>query len=296
MGEDLAAIVVSYNTRDLTLRCLRALLESGEDVAEILVVDNGSQDGSVGALQGINPKVRVLEMGANRGFGAANNIGMRASSAKYFALVNSDAFVDPVALGKLKRHLQTDPKMGIIGPDLRNADGSAQVSRFPFPTPARAWAENLGFASVWKRVCAMGSEETCPRSWQWLSGACVVLRREVFEQTGGFDETFFLYSEETDWQWRIHQMGWSIGWDSQARVTHLGGGSGGTQSEFAREHFFRGVDRYFWKHHGRMGFLQLRAAMVVGCLLRQLIAVFYSKNDRVSDGWLLRRQLTQRFV
>lgn len=296
MGEDLAAIVVSYNTRDLTLRCVLALLESGEDLAEIIVVDNGSQDGSKDALEGIHPKVRILAFGANRGFGAANNAGMRASSAKYFALVNSDAFVDPVALRKLKQHLQTHPNVGMVGPDLRNADGSAQVSRFPFPTPARAWAENLGLAKLWKRVRVMGSEEICARSWQWLSGACLVLRREVFEQTAGFDETFFLYSEETDWQWRIRQMGWSIGWDSEARVTHLGGSSGGTQSEFAREHFFRGVDRYFWKHHGRIGFFQLRAAMVVGCLLRQWVPVFYSRQDRVSDGWLLRRQLTQRFV
>jgi N-acetylglucosaminyl-diphospho-decaprenol L-rhamnosyltransferase len=292
--ECLAAIVVSFNTRELTLRCMRALLAEPDAVDEIWVVDNASSDGSPEALQNLHPKIHVLRMDQNVGFGAANNAAMRASKASVFALVNSDAFLEPSALGLLREHLRRNPGTGVVGPDLRNADGSPQVSRFRFPTPLSAWMENAGLDALWRLLRGSVLKTAPPSAWEWLSGACLLVRREVFEQTGGFDEAFFLYSEETDWQRRIREAGWRIDWVADARAVHLGGASGMDLKAASREHFFRGVDRYFWKHHGRLGWLQLRAAMVLGLSLRGLRAALGVSSPKLLPywRWLLWRQLT----
>ena len=289
----IAAVVVSFNTREMTLRCLRALLDQSPPLDEIWLVDNASVDGSVEAAKALDQKIRVIALPENTGFGAANNLAMRASDAAFFALVNSDAFAEPEALALLREHLESHPEVGMVGPDLRNPDGSPQHSRFPFPSPRRAWLENTGLDRLgrWLRSQVDSQRE---EPWDWLGGACLMLPRRVFEQTGGFDESFFLYAEETDWQRRIRAAGWGVDWVGSARVTHWGGASGGQLSEFAREHFFRGVDRYFWKHHGRMGWLQLRMAMGLGIGLRWMRAGLGVSTDQTWPDWrwLLRRQLT----
>ncbi len=295
MDEAIAAIVVSFNTRALTLRCLETLLAAGDSIAEIVVVDNGSVDGSVEAMEGLSEKVRVIRAGRNLGFGAANNLGMRSTSSRYVALVNSDAFVEPDAMRVLRKHLLSRPQVGVVGPLLLNADGSRQESCFHFPTPGRAWLENSGLLWLGKRihrepVLSAGRVE-------WVSGACLMVRREVIEQVGGFDEAFFLYSEETDWQRRIRNAGWSVEWEPAARVVHLGGASGGIASLVVREYFYSGVDRYFLKHHGVPGVMALRGATFFGALLRGILGVFGGGVLRPGGYtlWLLNRQLTHRF-
>ena len=299
MGEAdaaVAAVVVSFNTRKFTVRCVQALLDSDAPLREILVVDNASSDGSAAAVEALSARVRVIRAGRNLGFGAANNLGMRSSSADYFALVNSDAFVEGCALGRLRDHLLNHPKVGVVGPQLLNEDGSPQESRFYFPTPLRAWWENLGGPRLSAKPPGNPHRESV--RVEWLSGACLMIRRAVWEEVGGFDESFFLYSEETDWQRRIVNAGWEIHWVNAARVMHVGGGSGVGASLGTKEYFYEGVDRYFRKYHGITGVLLLRAAMVVGVLLRwmawKLGAGEGVSRERVASWrWLLTRQLTR---
>jgi len=297
-------IVVSFNTKELTLRCINALY-SEPSVATVCVVDNGSTDGSREALihrsyqQNMaqeGPRLKVECLPENRGFGAANNLGISATGAEFVALINSDAFVLSGALERMCSHLRTHPEVGLVGPRLLNADGSFQESRFHFPSPARAWGENLGLLCLTKFRRPWGLRASNWRSGpvEWLSGACLMVRREVWEQTGGFDEDFFLYSEETDWQVRIRQMGWGIHWVPDAVATHLGGSSGAGQRDAIRECFYESVDRYFLKHYGRFGACSLRCATVVGAALRWVAAALCASSARKkSSAWVFRRQSTR---
>ncbi|HWE03303.1 MAG TPA: glycosyltransferase family 2 protein [Tepidisphaeraceae bacterium] len=272
----LSIIIVSFNTRDMTLDCLQTLYaDLGAVSAEVFIVDNGSIDGSVAAIGRDFPDVRIISNGRNAGFGAANNLAMDVARGKYLLLLNSDAFVEFGAIDALIEFIGQSPRVGVVGPMLLNADGSLQISCFPFPTPVRAWIENLWLAKVLPHTSRLGDY----RKWahdrerfvDWVIGACMLVRREAYEAVGGFDERFFMYSEEADWQRRMRSKGWEIAFTPAARVKHLGGASGAGNPAAFNRHFFDSLDRYELKHHGRIGLLLLRAAMVCGCSIRAVV-------------------------
>ncbi len=293
-------VVVSFNTRDLTVRCVRALRRSKGVNLSLCVVDNASEDGSVEALRRLDPTLEVLALSQNIGFGAANNRGVGDPRFPFVALVNSDAFVTEHTLSALREYLEAHPRVGIVGPRLFNADGSPQPCWFPFPGPLRAWAENLGVCGVLKLLRRSVGRATRPVSARvdWVSGACLMVRGEVWRASRGFDEQFFLYSEETDWQRRVCDLGWEIHGVAEAEATHWGGASGmgsGTGSKGAtREFFWEGVDRYFRVHFGWSGAVCLRAATAVGAALRVTGCVLGCNwNGAVHWGGIARRQCTQ---
>lgn len=289
-------VVVSFNTRELTVRCVRALCESAVSTLEVCVVDNASRDGSVEALRNLDPRVEILQLDQNKGFGAANNRGVGNTRAPFLALVNSDAFVTPETLGVLRDYLMANPRVGIVGPQLLNADGSHQPCWFSFPGPCRAWVENLGLRWVVShlRRWAGVPDPQGDRPVEWVSGACLMARREVWRESRGFDEQFFLYSEETDWQRRVRDLGWEIHGVTRAVATHLGGASGAAASG-TREFFLDGVDRYFLAHHGLAGVFCLRVASALGAALRGAGCALVSDWKR-ARRWasMVHRQCTRR--
>ena len=121
----------------------------------------------------------------------------------------------------------------------------------------------------------------------------MMIRRKVLADTGGFDRAFFLYSEETDWQRRIQNAGWQIHWVPEFEVTHVGGGSGVGAGAAVRERFFEGVDRYFWKHHGKLGVVSLRCATALGAALRWGRELLKPGGLPCVPAWILRRQMTR---
>lgn len=303
---DVCVIIVSFNTCDLTLTCLRHLHAALDGVtSQVIVVDNASQDGSVEAVAERFPQVELVASDRNLGFGAANNVGMRRGAGRYVLLLNSDAFVEPTAIGELIDYLENHPQAAMVGPKLLNADGSTQRSCFRYPTPARAWLENTGIARLFKSRSRLGDY----RNWahdeagavDWAVGACLLVRRQVIDQVGGFDERFFMYAEETDWQKRIRDAGWTIHFTPEARVTHLGGASGASDRAGINAYFFTSLDLYQSKHYGLMGLICFRGAMVVGALLRLPgWAVAYAVRPRCRAkaagrmrryAWLIYRQL-----
>jgi len=296
----MSVVVVSYNTKALTLQCLESLQGDLPAGTEVCVVDNASSDGSVCALkqfaQGVESSVQVICADRNLGFGAANNLGAASTTGEFIALVNSDAFVKAGALEGLRGYLQSTPQAAIAGPRLENADGSFQESRFAFPSPFRAWVENLGLARV-NRFLTRKRPQT-PGPVQWLSGACLMVRRAVWEEAGGFDESFFLYAEETDLQRRIAAMGWEIHWAPDFVVTHIGGSSGLAEREVVRERFFEGADRYILRYHGVSGAWLFRAATVCGAVLRWGWCALRSGRKGKSArrwAWIVRRQILSPF-
>ncbi|MEY5026083.1 MAG: hypothetical protein RLZZ244_1611 [Verrucomicrobiota bacterium] len=308
----LSVIIVSFNTRELTLGCLRHLFPELEHLrsrirSEVWVVDNASADGSAAAIRSEFPEVHLLQNTRNLGFGAANNLALRQAAGQFFLLLNSDAFLRPGAVRALLDYLRRTPRAGAVGPRLANPDGSLQVSCFRFPSPLRAWLENLGLARLlsWHpRIADYHAwAHNSNRIVDFVSGACMLIRREAWQSTGDFDERFFLYSEEADWQRRMHDAGWLIGFTPAAQAVHFGGASGHANPQFINEHFFQSLDRYQHKHHGHNGFFSLRCAMSVGSLARLffwtarlLLPLLASDQRQIArrrlrmHGWLLLRQ------
>lgn len=274
----ISVIIVSYNTREMTLECLETLgarLPTGV-ATETFVVDNGSADGTVAAVRARFPTVTVVENPANTGFGAANNLAMARARGEYLLLLNSDAFPREDAIARLVECLRRHPAAGVVGPRLLNQDGTLQRSCYPFPSPATAWRENLGWGRRWPGRRGQGAPTPDDARWAhdtersvaWVIGACLLVRRQVCAQVGGFDERFFMYQEEADWQKRIRAAGWQVVFTPAAEVVHLAGASGRDEPVRVNRHFFESLDKYMLKHHGTAGFLSVRAAMLAGGSLR----------------------------
>ena len=297
----ISAILVSYNTRELTLRALQALEGASDGLnVETWVVDNGSADDSVAQTRARFPDVNIIEAGENLGFGRANNRAMKRTRGDYFLLVNTDAFLEETALRELLDAANRHPGAAVVAPRVLNADGSHQRSVWPFPTPAHAWSENLGVGWLLRRanpkLRASGSpddEDEIP----WAIGACLLVRRAAYEQIGGFDPQFWMYAEETDWQKRMRENGWQIVFAPPARVTHLGGASGAGNAQVS-DAFYASQDAYTLKHHGRAGLKSARAALGLGQLLRLpffgLRALVKPRDARAHAKLKLARMLVRR--
>jgi N-acetylglucosaminyl-diphospho-decaprenol L-rhamnosyltransferase len=304
----ISIIIVSYNTREMTLDCLRVLYENlGSTEAQVIVVDNASSDGSAAAIQSAFPMVELIENSSNSGFGAANNLAMRQARGRFFLLLNSDAFLRPGALEALRAALESHPKAAAVGPRLLNRDGTLQRSCWRFPSPAQAWIENLGLAALlrgrtrWSDYRRWGHDSE--RVVDFVIGACLLVRREVYEEIGGFDPAFWMYAEETDWQKRMRAAGYEIWFSPLAEVEHWGGASGADNRARINEAFFNSLDTYSRKHHGAAGLVSLRLAMIMGNALRLPLWTGLwllrpsnrsTSREKLRLGWwLLRRQSTR---
>ncbi len=305
-----SAVLVSYNTKELTLVAISHVLRDFEslDSGEIILVDNNSQDGTVVAVKSAYPTVQIVQNHENVGFGKANNQAFALCRGEYVLLVNTDAFVHSGCIRSLTEFLNTHPDVGVVAPRVVNKDGSLQVSVHAFPTPLRCWIENLWLNPFVRNVFNLRDW----RSWAhdetqevpWVIGACMLVRKSIIDSVGGFDERFFMYSEETDWQYRMRKAGWKICFVHAAEVTHLGGASGGTESlnSNTRMAFFESLDYYVQKNHSWFGLLFFRAGMLVGSLLRVILwflilmlrrSLRRQARYKVSHYvWLLRRLLT----
>ena len=300
-----SAIIISFNTCALTLECLTGLHRELDALdSEVWLVDNASTDGTVDAIREGFPDVRIIENQENRGFGAANNQALQQATGDFLLLLNSDAFPRPGAVKAMVHYLRDHPEVGVVGPRLLNADGSLQRSCYRFPSPRRTWLEMLGIVSLFPNHPVVGDyrrwDHAEDRLVDFVSGACMMVRREAFEAVGGFDEQFFMYAEETDWQLRMKRQGWDVAFTSGAEVVHLGGSSGASTMAGINPTFFESGDYYQLKHYGQAGLVIMRLAMVIGCAIRAagwgLIMLVLPSRRRVASqkarlfGWLFIRQ------
>lgn len=269
----LSVVIVSYNTRELTLRCLRSLNNGLGDVpAEVFLVDNGSTDESAPAIEAEFPAVRLIRNERNRGFGAANNQALRLARGEFVLLLNSDAFPEKPAISRLIECAREHPRVAVLGPRLLNEDGTLQPSCYRFPGPLRSVWENLLLAAALPNHPVFGDYRAwahdTEREVDFVSGACWLVRRAAMEEVGFFDEDFFLYAEETDWARRFELKGWKTLFVPGAAVVHRGGGSGGAQPDRVFSEFHRGQERFIRKHFGMSGLMVHRIATVFGAGLR----------------------------
>ena len=228
----ISVIIVNWNTRDLLARALEAVAGSAAALPhEVIVVDNGSTDGSLELLRDRYPAARVIANPHNLGFAAANNQGLAIARGRAYLLLNSDAAPEPAAIPALWAALADRPRAGVVGPRLLNADGTTQSSRRRFPTPAMLLVEStpvgrLRPARRLVRAFHMDDvPDAAPQAVDWLMGACLLVRREAVAAAGPLDDRFFMYAEEVEWQWRIRRAGWEVWYWPAARVLHDGGRS-----------------------------------------------------------------------
>lgn len=277
---DLSLIIVSRNVSGLLDRCLASakadpLWRQGR--MELVVVDNGSQDGSLSMLRDRHPEARVLVNPANRGFAAAANQGIKASVGVWPVVLNPDTVVIDGALSRLLEHAIKNPGVGIIGPRVLNPNGSLQPSRRRFPTYG-----NILFArksplyrilpdNPWSRSYLMADRD--PGSVQEveaLAGVCLLLNRRMLEITGLFDECFFMYLEDIDLCYRARLAGWRVDYVPEARIYHCWGASSRQERAAMEQHHRRSMFRYFCKHH-RPGPIQ-KAYLWAGLTVHSLTA------------------------
>jgi N-acetylglucosaminyl-diphospho-decaprenol L-rhamnosyltransferase len=241
MTPTLAFIIVNYNTRELLAACLGSIYRHTRGVSfEVVVVDNGSSDGSQAMVQQQYADVVLIESGGNIGFGRANNLGFVRSRAPYVMLLNSDALLLEDTGAALVRFLQATPKAGIVGPDVHLLDGTRQPkTRGMLPTARVMLNQNLLLCRLFPRsrfFAGLYVETDWARENRvgWISGVCMVLRREVYEQCGGFDPEIFMYAEDVDLCRRCATLGWETWRISAHAIKHLCGGSTKTEAHVLR--------------------------------------------------------------
>jgi GT2 family glycosyltransferase len=243
---DLSVSIVNTNSRELLLACLDTL---PHDAAEIVVLDNASEDGSADAVRERFPDLRVLARDFRAGFGANHNTVIRATDGRYVYVLNEDTTAADWGFDRIVAYLDANPRVAALGPRLVYPDGRLQDSAWRFPTPL---VSALGLLTVGRLGVKQSGGER-PHAVDWVMGAALVLRREALEEVGLFDEKFFLYSEEVDLQFRLRQAGWEVHYFPGATVVHH-------ESQFSAEiperrinEMWRSRHRYWHKHHGAAG-------------------------------------------
>lgn len=242
MSLDISIIIINWNTRQMLLNCIESLYRFDISARyEILVVDNGSSDGSVEAVRHHFPDVIVIANSSNEGFAAANNRALRVMHGRYALLLNSDTIVKENSLNVLYEFMESHPLIGICGPQLLNSDGSKQTSYGRFPTLMSEFMSK-NFIRLFPRVYHNLYADhgcVCTKPVDFVIGACMMVRREALEQVGLLDEQYFFFYEEIDWCWRMKKAGWHVFYLSEAEVYHLGGGSTRVMSLRARSESWR---------------------------------------------------------
>ncbi len=252
---DLSIVIVNWNTRDLLRDCLASIDAGlGGLAAEVLVVDNASDDGSADMVRREFPEATVIENARNLGFAAGNNVALRRAAGRYIMLLNTDTLVHGDVLSEVVAWMDARPEVGVLGPRVLNADGTVQASCSAFPSLRHLAMQTLGLTRI-ARLDAYrmtGWDRASERRVEVISGAAMVVRRSAMDEVGLLDEAFFFYGEETDWCHRFAKAGWDLVFAPIPAVTHFGGGAVGKLNHRRDVLMTEGTTRLHRKHGGRL--------------------------------------------
>ena len=224
---EVSAVVVNYNTRDDLVDCVRSLRAAG--VAEVVVADNDSHDGSAEALAAADPDARLVRTGGNLGFGRAANRGAAVARGEYLLISNADITVHADAVEALVAAMEKDRRLAVVGPLIVNTDDTVYPSPRVFPRLRDAAGHAfLGLVlprnRFTRRYRLLDIDRSVPSSdVDWVSGSCFLARRVAWDALGGFDEAYFMYAEDVDLCRRAKDAGWRVGFEPAARVVHVQG-------------------------------------------------------------------------
>ena len=275
---DCSVVIVNYHSEALLRACLESLPSSADPLSlEVIVVDNSGTARASGVLDAW-PDVRLIEAGGNVGFAHACNLGMANARGRHLLLLNPDTVAHPGAVATLSRHLDASPEAGVVAARLLNPDGTLQYSCRRFPRPLSIFFGRYSLLTrlfpgnpVSSDYLYLDWDHVQVRPVDWASGACLMVRRDVFERVGGLDEGYFLFVEDMDWCRRIRDAGHEVVYVPEAEVTHRIGASRGPVPAWVTWERHRSMLRYIRKHFGWPRPLVAMAAF--GLALRGALAV-----------------------
>lgn len=285
---DLSVVIVSWNVGRLLDRCLESIgsqtlraegdgllsLAESPYTLEVIVVDNASADGSREMVRRKHPWARLIVNEVNRGFTQGNNQGLARARSRYTLLLNPDTEVRPGALATMIGWMDEHPKVGALGPRVFYPDGSVQPTRRRFPSLATAFLEST-FLQTWfprnrvvQRYHMVDRPDDEEQRVDWVVGACLMLRAETIRQVGNLDEGFFMYSEELDYCYRLHEAGWEVAYLPSAEIVHHEGRSSEQVPTARQYHFDTSKVRFYRKHHGPVAGGAVRGFLLFGYLVQ----------------------------
>jgi GT2 family glycosyltransferase len=260
--KELSILIVSWNGRRFLKDCLLSISESaGPLVREVIVVDNGSTDGSPEMVAAEFPEVELIRLHENVGFARANNLAMQEATGRWLALVNSDVVVHGGCIEALVAFLEAHPSVGLVGPKIFGKDERLQRTCRRLPTAWNTLCRALALDTAFPRCPLFSGREM--RHWnqedqaevEVINGCFWVARRSAVEQVGGLDERFFFYAEDVDWCKRFQDANWKVVFVPEATATHFGGGSSAQAPLRYSVELIRANVFYWRKHHGFSGML-----------------------------------------
>ena len=254
---DVSVVIVNYNVRDLLRACLRSLEPNLRDLrGEVWVIDNASRDDSADMVAAEFPHVKLIRNAQNRGYAAANNQAIRAARGRYVLVLNPDTELPPDAVPACLAELERHPDIGALGPKLVRGDGSLdRACRRSFPSPEVAFFRLAGLAKLLPRhprVARYNLLDVDPDvslDVDSVCGAFMLVRREVIEQVGMFDETFRMYGEDLDWAYRIKAAGWRVRYHPAVVVLHYKGQSSRQRPASSIRAFYHAMHVFYDKHY-----------------------------------------------
>jgi len=280
---DVSIVIPNWNTKELTCECISSIYRQTAVVSyEIIVVDNGSADGSVEAIKSRFPDVRIIANKTNKGFAAACNQGILAGSGRYVLLLNSDILILDSAIDKTVRYADSQPLAAVVGCQVRNDDYSVSKTCFCFPSIPSLIFRTFGFSKIFKNNRLFGRERM-----QWwardteeevevVTGMFMLARRGAIDEVGLMDEDYFFYCEEVDWCYRFRKAGWKVKFWPGASIIHVGGGGQSSRKvlvkAFVQEQ--KSTLIFFRKQQGVMGYYVARFIFVILYVLRYCFWTF----------------------
>jgi len=291
---DLSICIVSYNTKDLLVRCIESIYQSKPEVSyEIIVVDNNSTDGTVDVIKQKFNKVKLIENKENFGFAYANNQAIKRASGRYFFMLNSDTIVLPRSLDNLVSFMDLNPSCGAAGAKLLNRDMSVQPSCKKFLDLKTAFCIDTVLGKVMPfvenryRMSDFEYNETIEVDQPM--GAALIVRMDTIRQIGLLDERFFFFFEEVDWCYRIKKSGWKIFFVHSAEIMHY------KDNNQINEQV--NLSRLFLWHKSKYKFLRkyypfilvfiLRAFVIFSSVLLILKNLIFNKYRFINSYWIL---------
>ncbi len=271
--KDLSIIIVNYNVKEFLKNLLHSIKKASQNLdTEIIVVDNASDDGSVEMLQEKFPDVKLIANEENLGFGKANNLGLKLAQGKYILLINPDTLVAEDTFDELIRFFESHPDAGMVGCKILNPDGTLQLAcRRSFPGPWTSFTKVTGLSALFPKSKLFARynltylDENQTYEVDAISGSFMMMRKEVYEKVGGFDEQFFMYGEDLDLCYRIQKAGYKIYYVHTTQIIHYKGESTKRSSLDETKVFYKAMHLFVKKH--------LSTSFLVELILRSAIAV-----------------------
>ena len=285
----LTIIIPTYNAHEWIQGCLDSIrLHHPSSGYEIIAVDDRSTDDTVAIVRDRFPDVRLFANDKNIGLGKTVNVGLRAAAGEYILVLNNDTWMHEGALDALVGYLDDHPDTGIVGPRVLSGNGSLQQQcRRRIPTPTAALLYFTGVARMFPKnekvagYLMTASDETQTMEVDSVSGACLLVRRDVVNQIQGFDEEYYLYGEDMDFCWRTKLAGWKVVYYPAATITHFGGQGGtGKKRLYATIEWHRAMWIFYRKHRAPRVSFPERTLVYSGILLKGALAVVVNSLRR----------------